>query len=330
MHHAPLFLSSVLLVALAAPDALAQPASNGSAADALFQSAKAAMVRGDFATACSQLTESLHLDPEPGTMLNLAECEDRRGQVASALAHLEEARRRLPPNDYRVAFTEQRIVALGKRTPRLSLRLADGVKAEGLRVQRDGVEVAPGSFGTALLLDPGVHVFVVSLAGREDARVEVTLHEGDARVVELAPGPVSSGHAAAAVTALPPATVPVRGDGPSAPQRGGTQRTVGLVVGAAGVVGLGLGGVFGLLSKSTYDGATKHCPAGPTSCDGTGIKGGTTAYGQATVSTVTFICGGALLLAGVALYLTAPPAGATAVMPMAGPSFGGLSLQGGF
>jgi hypothetical protein len=333
MHRSVLF-SSVLAVALAAPaPALADPPSNTGAADALFQSAKAAMSRGDFATACAQLTESLHLDPQPGTMLNLADCEDRRGQVATALGYFEEARRRLVPGDYRIPFAEQRIAALGKRVPRLSLRLADGVKPEDVRVQRDGVALAETSLGIALPVDPGVHVCVVSAPGHEDARVEVTLQEGDARAVELALGPRVRGPAEALVApaaSLAASPAPQPRDEPPAENRGGTQRSVGVALGLAGIAGLGLGSVFGVLSKSTYDGAVKHCPTGPTSCDGTGTQQGGTAYGQAAISTASFIAGGVLLAAGATLYLTAPRVGAVTVSPSIGASFAGISFKGGF
>jgi hypothetical protein len=56
----------------------------------------------------------------------------------------------------------------------------------------------------------------------------------------------------------------------------------------------------------------------------------------ATLSTVSFIAGGALAAAGAVLFLTAPrskeapPAAALAVVPSIGPGGGGVWLSGGF
>src|SRR5258708_2013252 len=89
-----LSLSCLIAVFAAALPARAQKPSEAdvNAADALFQSAKAAMDRGDLATACPRFAESQRLDPAVGTTLNLGECEARSGKLAAALAHYEEAR----------------------------------------------------------------------------------------------------------------------------------------------------------------------------------------------------------------------------------------------
>jgi hypothetical protein len=97
---------------------------------------------------------------------------------------------------------------------------------------------------------------------------------------------------------------------------GDLQRTLGYLVGGAGIVGLGLGVTFGLLSKSTYNDASApaNCPTGPASCNDTGVSGGEKAHEQATISTVAFVAGGALVGGGIALYLTAPKDRTTSVV----------------
>jgi serine/threonine-protein kinase len=113
--------------------------------------------------------------------------------------------------------------------------------------------------------------------------------------------------------AEPPATT-----APHDASTGDGQRTVGLVVGAAGLVGLGIGSVLGLVSKGTYDHAmSAECGGNPADCTPQGARDGSTAHSQATMATVAFLAGGAALGAGAVLYLTAPKSGVSVGATMA-------------
>jgi hypothetical protein len=57
---------------------------DSAAAEALFREGRDAAKHGDLETACADFAESQRLDPAPGTLLNLAECEEKLGRVASA------------------------------------------------------------------------------------------------------------------------------------------------------------------------------------------------------------------------------------------------------
>jgi hypothetical protein len=286
------------------------------AADALFESARAAMERGDFTTACPELAQSQHLDPAVGTLLNLGECETRAGKLAAALGHLREARAELPAGDFRIAFADTHIAELTRRVPMLTVRLRTAVS--GVGVSCDGMVVAPKSLGTALPVDPGKHVCQASALGHADGHGEVTLGEGEQKTLEL--GVDTEG----APAARPPAPVE-RASSPAT--SGSTRRMVGLGVGGAGAVGLIVGGIFGLVAKHTYDQATASCAHTPEPCPKAGVDGAQTAYGQATISTVSFIAGAALVAGGAALYLTAPDRGAVAVAPSVGGSTAGLTVN---
>src|SRR6185437_2875865 len=54
------------------------------AASALFTEGKAMMDKGNFAEACPRLARSEELDPQVGTMLNLATCYQSLGDAAQA------------------------------------------------------------------------------------------------------------------------------------------------------------------------------------------------------------------------------------------------------
>ena len=71
------------LCLLAGRSAGAEPR-DPAAAEWLFREGRALMKKGDFAPACAKLAESQRLDPAVGTLMNLAECEERIGRTASA------------------------------------------------------------------------------------------------------------------------------------------------------------------------------------------------------------------------------------------------------
>src|SRR5580692_11189003 len=71
-------------------------------ADALFRKGREAAEKGDWATACPKFAESQRLDPAPGTLLNLADCEEHLGQLASAYEHFKTAVETMAPSDDRI------------------------------------------------------------------------------------------------------------------------------------------------------------------------------------------------------------------------------------
>jgi hypothetical protein len=117
----------------------------------------------------------------------------------------------------------------------------------------------------------------------------------------------------------------------------GGQKVAGLVVGGVGVVGLGLGIAFGLMTFSDASQQKSDCTSA-TSCSDYGQASTAHSAGQrdAMISTVSFIAGGALLVGGAIVFLVAPhareqsPAAALAVSPGVAPGGAGLWLNGAF
>jgi serine/threonine-protein kinase len=88
-------------------------------------------------------------------------------------------------------------------------------------------------------------------------------------------------------------------------------KKVGLGLGVAGVVGLGVGSVFGLRAMSINDDAKGHCPQSPRCNDPEGPELTRDAQSAATVSTIAFVAGAALLVGGAILWFTAPSRSST-------------------
>jgi hypothetical protein len=107
---------------------------------------------------------------------------------------------------------------------------------------------------------------------------------------------------------------------------------VGLVVGAVGLVGVGVGALFGLQAKSTYDdsNADGHCLP-DNRCDATGKSLRSDAETQALIATIAVGAGAAALVTGGVLLLTAPKdRGGVTLAPSASPQGGGLTLRARF
>ncbi len=297
-------------------------------AQALFEAARVAVGHGDYAGACPKFAESQRLDPAPGTLLNLADCEEHLGHLARAWDAWHEGIALLPRADERLPPARQRAQALESRLPRLLLRLDPGAPPT-TKVRCDDTEIGTASLGVALPVDPGQHVVRAEAAGRAPSSIDVTLAEGETRSLEVAPGlPV----APPPEKTLTPAPAPILAP-PSAPESarsGSGLRVTGWVIGGVGVVGLGLGTAAGLLTISKKAAVDVHCVAGK-GCDSVGYDAATSGHTLAIESNVCFAAGAVLALTGVSLILAAGThAGPTALVVAPYPGGASLGLQRGF
>jgi hypothetical protein len=224
----------------------------------------------------------------------------------------------------------ERLDDLERATPTIVFSARAGATdLRDVKVTMDGAPLADTLDGSPLLIDPGEHAFSFAAPGHAPITKTFVIAEGAKNRNELIDFTSEGGAAAnrggepSKGTTEPPAD-PSAGDA----DPGSGRRVLALGLGGAGIVGIGLGAFFALKSKSTYDDATSHCPNGPTSCTQDGVTGGEDARGEATIATIGFIAGAALLTAGVVVFLTAPKKGSVAVQPMAGPSIAGIRLGG--
>jgi hypothetical protein len=263
-------------------------AQSAASAEALFREGREAADAGDYRTACEKFHESHRLDPAPGTMLNIADCEEKQGHLATAWTFYRAVLQQLPPSDERSTLAKSRAQALEPRLPKLTVRLAPNAPAD-TRVLRDGVELKGASLDTALPVDPGKHLIEVSASGHAPRVYEFSLDEGEKRTRVVEPGEALDGSSGGDVTA----------DTSS----GSGKRTIGWVLGGVGVAGLAVGAVTGVMvldKKSTVD---DNCDADKR-CNAEGADAADSGKTLGTISGVSFIVGGVALAAGAWLVLS--------------------------
>jgi hypothetical protein len=116
------------------------------------------------------------------------------------------------------------------------------------------------------------------------------------------------------------------------PGRG--RRLVGLALAVGGAGGLAVGGVFGVVARSHNADAKALCGGDVDRCDPARTNEAQAkvddARSAANVSTAAFIAGGAMVAAGVILYVTAPKAErrAVSIAPLVDATTTGLVLSG--
>lgn len=221
--------------------------------------------------------------------------------------------------------------AVEKAQPTVVFEMKDAAGGDltGVKVAMDGKPVTDSALGAALPVDPGAHTFTFEAPGNAPVSKEIVLHEGEKgrteRVVIGAGGSGPSASSSTVSAGSPGAAVP-----PSeSTGNGGTQRTIGLVVGGVGAAALVAGGIFGGLTIAAHSDYQKDCGsnigAPANQCNQHGISGQSDAATKGTLSTVFFMAGGVAAAAGALLFFTAP-SGSTSVQVGVGPS--GAVLRG--
>lgn len=224
---------------LAGATAYASPA-----AEKLFRDGKALLSAGKLDEACDAFQRSQALEPKVGTLLNWADCEERRGRTATAWATFVEASALAKrEHDDRAAEADRRAAALAPKLPYLTVKPSGGTVSAGLVVRRNGIEVPPAELGHEVPLDPGAYQLEASAPGYQSWNKAIELTVGARVVVEIPTLPVQAAATHDAVAA-PPVDQPIA----SAPAGGVKRRfAVGAAVGGS-TDGNVIGGLRGVLT----------------------------------------------------------------------------------
>jgi hypothetical protein len=325
------FFVGVLSLSLAGVASAQSGASNRAAAEALFNEGRKLAADGKYTEACPKFEASQQLDPGLGTLLNLAECYEKLGKTASAWAEYKEAipLARAAGSKIRQDLATERAAALESRLSMLTIRAMGNTEdTTGLEVRRDGVPVQPAEFGSPIPVDPGPHTIEASAPGKQKWTSTVQVTEASKFAVDV-PKLLSATDAAGTPTPETPKPVetPPLDQAPHS-SAGSTQRTAAIVVGAVGVVGVGIGAVFGLGASSKWSDAKSNCTAYPYGCSQDALDAKSSAQSKASVATVAFIVGGAAIAGAAVLWFTAGPSKENSVAVGVGP--GAAFMRGSF
>ncbi len=315
-------LSALAFVSIAERSSFAQTSSSDLAREELkkgYELKKA----GHCDQAMAHLQESVRLDPEIKALANLAECEETLGKVVIAGKHWRSVQQlaAVGANAAIEADAEKHVADVTARAAAVTVHVAVDAP-QGTQVTLDDAPLASADLAAPIAVDPGKHTFVARAGGREPGTVIVELAPGQKKEIVVAPAPAtaaqSAGPPASTRGADPPAPTPPQ----ATPASGVPWKPIGLVTAVAGVVGLGVGAVFGIEAMS--DKSSAHCNG--TTCASAGsVSELTSAQSAGTTSTIFFLAGGALAAAGATIWLLAPSS--VQVSPALGSNGAGLSLR---
>ena len=308
-------VASVAVVIAVTASAGGARADGSAAAQALFDQAKKAMKAHDYPAACPKLEESYRIEQALGTLLNLADCYEHEGKLATAWSKFLEVATlaRAAGNAERARVGKQRAAALQPRVSNLVITTSTP-RLSGLEIKSDGSVVGEAEVGAPIPTDAGPHTLEATAPGHKPWSTQVQVEDGGGtvtvRVPDLDPLPAEPAPVAAAAPTPEPADV----GAPDAPRKKGlgTQRALAIASGGLGVVALGVGTYFGLRSRSKHDDAAAACPQ--TVCPLPDPQRGVDLWSDArtagNISTVAFVVGAVGVGGMAALWLTAHPEGA--------------------
>ena len=295
-------ISTVSLTAAAEPSSV-----DSAAAQALFDQGRQLMSQGNYTEACPKFEESARIVGHSGTLLNLANCYEKQGRVTTAWSTFlsaAAAANRIGNAD-REAEARARASALAPSLPKIVINVAAADKSTNIAITRDGVAVGQVQFGVPIPADPGVHKVTASMPGHKTWETTVEIKsKGETVQVDV---PTLEALPAVALAAPAREATQLPREEQANKSKSNSQRTVALVVGGVGVVGVAVGSVAGLVSKSKHDNADDHC-SGSNCNDSQGVSLRSDARLWGNISTVAFIVGAAGLATGVTLWISAPKA----------------------
>ena len=319
-------LTLLLLQGFAAPAA----AQAGAAAEALFQEGASAAEAGNYALACDKFEASQKLDPAAGTLLNIADCKEQLGLVASAWELYLEAAAKFTEGDERIAYANDHAKRLEAKLPRIRLILDS--PPSGARVLKDQTVIPLAVLGTALPVDPGTHNYTLEVPGHEASKANVTVAEGESKDVQLSVGPATKSAQPEVSTrgeeSAPEQALSASPEEQEATRASSAKRTWGWLSLGIGVAGIAAGSVTGLMVIDKKNIVESDCRDDFCRTD-TGTAAASDGATLSIVSTASFIVGALGTGTGLYLLLSGTEERPTAVLKTT-PTFGGglLSLEG--
>lgn len=294
-----LFASAFLLLAPATARADEPSAADSETALTLYKDGKALRDKGDLQGALEKLKAAYALVETPITALELGKTHVQMGKLVEAReVLLSVARIPVRKNESTKASearTEAEALAaqVKPRLASLTVRVKGVPPGAIARVTVDGAGVPPDAMSAPRILNPGAHVVVLEVNGKP-TQSDLSLSDGEARELEIAPAEGAIGPVVAPIPAPPAEPTP-----PPAPRTsGGMSPLVPIGFGVAGV-GLVVGTITGVMTLSTASTVKDTCN-GDGRCPPSAQSDLDSASTTGAISTVGFVVG----VVGIAVGIT--------------------------
>lgn len=301
----PCLCCATILLALMGSPRPAQADDRRDAARQLADQGYALYQAGNYERAIDSLTRAEALFHAPTVMLILARAHAKIGKLVEARALLQrvasEPHARGAPREYveAQATAVAELEELGRRIPKLVVTVLNAPR-RGLRVTVNGIALSAEELGRSREVNPGSHTITVSAPGIPHRMVSQVAAEGRTESIHFSLPMLADPDAA--IAPAPPDT------------RGST--IPGFVVLGAGVVGLGVAAVTGVIALGKEGELDERCP--DNRCRPEDEPLASSAQDFAIVSTISFVVAGAAAGAGIVLLVLRP--GGAAAAPSAPPA----------
>ena len=275
------------------------------AAKTLFEQGQKQMEEKNFDAACQSFKASNEAVARVGTLLNLADCYEKAGKLASAWGAYYSAislgkQQNKPEYEDFAQKNQDRLAPL---LSKMTIVVPSEVKVDGMKVTRDGHLVEQAELGVAVAVDPGKHVIEATAPRKLAFHKEVTVDDAhkqvEVKIEKLAEAPMAWARTnqpqiVEKVVEVPSAITPVR--------------IGGIVLGSLGVASVIVGSVLGFVANDKYQNALKNdCGGNPNACSPVGVTNGGTAHDLANVATGLFVGGLVAVAGGVTLFIVGAP-----------------------
>jgi hypothetical protein len=296
-------------------------------AEVLFREGKKLIQSGKLADGCDKIEASEKLETSVGTLLNLGDCREKLGELASAWAAFRKAEARAKhagSDEKRRAEARRRAALIEPKLAYLVVQIERST--EGLVVTRDGTPVIDELWNTAVPVDPGTYELSAAAPGHKPWRTQVTVEPRARRRTVIVPAlePAPEPPPAPAIAVVAPAPQPVLAvrAAPAARRAGTwtTARKVSAVFAGAGAAVLGAGAYFGWRSHSLADQSDQRCPLRMCG-DPEGLRLNEAARTAALRANILYATGGAAAVTAAVLWLSGKP-GETRIKPGAAGTVG--------
>lgn len=271
----------------------------------LFVDAQEALKAGRVSEACTKFAESNRVDPQLGTLLNLAACHEKDHKPTSAWSEYTQLvdLATKAGDAGRADYARKRAAALAPTLPQMTLHPPKTATITEIAI--DGQSIGRSALMTSVPVDPGAHVLALH-AGDRTWTQRVTIADTGTTTIDVSEPPPE------AIKPTPRDSIVQPQPPPAVETHASPLRPVGIVVTGVGLAGVVVGSIFGAFAMGEQSTITANCD-GNYVCNGDGLAAANRAKAEATVSTIGFIAGGVLVALGVTLFFVGGPAKAKTI-----------------